>query len=101
MNQWGNRVDSNLKSDYSVEFYHETIFGELVSLEAVQAASEFLVELTTAYNAEDNNALRDLLDVAVDAQFDAFVNGFEAWSLGFVERGDSMGPNATLTLAVM
>merc|ERR1712131_108555 len=98
---WSNRVDSNLKSDYSVEFYHETIFGELVSLEAVQAASDFLVELTTAYNAEDNNALIDLLDVAVDAQFDAFVNCFEAWSLGFVERGDSMGPNATLTLAVM
>jgi len=101
VNSWGSRVDRDLKSDYSVEFYHETIFGELISLESVQAASDMLIELTTAFNVDDRNALENLLDVVVDANYAAFTNAMAAWSTGFVERGDELGANATLTLAVM
>lgn len=101
VNSWSGRVDNDLKSDYSVEFYHETIFGELVSLESIQAASDMLIELTTAYNVDDRNALRDLMDVTVDANYAAFTDAMAAWSAGFVERGGAVGPNATLTLAVM
>ena len=60
-----------------------------------------LIELTTAFNVDDRNALGNLLDVVVDANYAAFTNAMAAWSTGFVERGDELGANATLTLAVM
>jgi len=101
VNSWNGRVDNDLKQDYSVEFYHETIFGELISLESIQAASDMLIELTTAFNVEDGNALRDLLTVVVDTNYADFTEAMAAWSTGFVERGDVFGPNATLTSAVM